>query len=75
MKEEEPKKGGAQPAVRKRRGRPKKSEKPAAAEGELRRKEQEATKAAMEAEALMEARDQLSTVRRGQSRDSGPRRQ
>jgi hypothetical protein len=75
VKEREPKKGGAQPAVRKRRGRPKKSKRPAAAEGEPRAKEQEATEAAVGAEALQEAGDQLPAVRRGRSRDLGPRGQ
>jgi hypothetical protein len=73
VKGEEPKGGGARPAVRKRRGRPKKSEKPAAIEGELQTEEQEATEAAVEAEALQEAGDQLPAVRRGRSRDLGPR--
>jgi hypothetical protein len=75
VKGEEPNKGGAQPAVRKRRGRPKKSEKPAAIEGEPQTEEQEATEAAVEAEALREAGDQLPAVRRGRSRDLGLRGQ
>ncbi len=70
---EEPKKGGAKPAVRKRRGRPKKSEKPAATRGEPQTEEQGATEAAVEAEALQEDGDQLPAVRRGRSRDLGPR--
>ncbi len=74
VKEREPEKGGAQPAIRKRRGRPKKSERPMAAKGEPRAREQEAAKAAVEAEALQETGDQLPAVRRGRSRDSGPQR-
>jgi hypothetical protein len=74
-KGEEPKKGGAKPAVRKRRGRPKKSEKPAATGGEPQTEEQGATEAAVEAEALQEAGNQLPAVRRGRSRDLGPRGQ
>ncbi len=73
VKEREPEKGGAQPTARKRRGRPKKLERPAAAEGEPRAKEQETTEAAVEAEALQEAGDQLPAVRRSRSRDLGPR--
>ncbi len=72
---EEPKKWGAQPAVRKRRGRPKKSEKPAAIESEPQTEEQEAMEAAAEAEAPQGAGNQLPAVRRGRSRDLGPRGQ
>ncbi len=75
VKEREPEKGGAEPAIRKRRGRPEKSERPMAAEDEPRAKEQETAKATVEAEALQEAGDQLPAVRRGRSRDSGPRGQ
>jgi hypothetical protein len=71
----EPKEGGARPAVRKRRGRPKKSEKPAAIEDKPQTEEQEATGAAMEAEAPQEAGNQLPAVRRGRSRGLGPRGQ
>ncbi len=74
-KGEEPKKGGAQPAVRKRRGRPKKSERPMAAEGDPRAREREAAEAAAEAEALQVAGDQHPAVRRGRSRDLGLRGQ
>ncbi len=72
MKGEEPKKGEVQPAVRKRRGRPRKSEKPTAIEGEPQTKEQEATEAAAEAEALQGAGNQLPPVRRGRLRGLGP---
>ncbi len=76
VKEGEPEKGGgAQPAVRKRRGRHKKSKRPVAAEDEPRVKEQKTAEAAVEAEALQEARDQPPRVRRGRSRDLGPRGQ
>ncbi len=75
VKEGEPETGGAQPAVRKRRGRPKKSVRPAAAEDEPRVEEQKTAEAAVEAEALLEAGDQPPMVRRGSSRDLGPRGQ
>ena len=74
-KEREPEKGGAQLATRKRRGRPRKSERPMAAEGEPRAREQETKKATVEAEALQEVGDQLPAMRRGRSRDLGPRGQ
>ncbi len=74
-KEGEPEKRGARPTARKSRGRPKKSERPAAAEDEPRAKGQETAEAAVEAEALQEAGDQLPAVRRGRSRDLGPRGQ
>ena len=75
VKGEEPKKGGVQPAVRKRRGRPKKSERPAAAGDEPQAEEQKVAEAAVEDEALQEAGDQLPAMRRGRSRDLGPRGQ
>jgi hypothetical protein len=75
VKEKEPEKGGVQPAARRRRGRPKKSERPAATDDETRVEGQGAAEAAMEAEALQEAGDQPPTVRRGRSRDLGPRGQ
>ena len=75
MKEEEPEKGGEQPAARRRPGRPKKSVKPAAAEDEPRIEEQRAAEAAVEAEALRVAGDQHPAVRRGRSRDLGLRGQ
>jgi hypothetical protein len=68
VEEEEPEKGGVQPAVRKRRGRPKNSERPVAAEGNPGAREREA---AVEAEALQVAGDQHPAVRRGRSRDLG----
>ncbi len=74
-KGEEPKKGGEQPAVRKRRGRPKKSERPAAVGDEPQAEEQGVAEAAVEAEAPQEAEDQLPAVRRGRLRDLGPRGQ
>ncbi len=75
VKGKEPEKGGAQPAVRRRRGRPKKSEKPVATEGEPRTEEQEAAEATVEAEAPQKAENQRPAVRRGRSRDLGPRGQ
>ncbi len=72
---EEPRKGGAKPTVRKRRGRPKKLEKPAATAGEPRTEEQRVMEAAVEAEALQEVGDKPPAVRRGRSRDLGPRGQ
>jgi hypothetical protein len=74
-KEGEPEAGGAQPAVRKRRGRPKKSERPTAAEDKPRVEEQKVEEAAAEAEVLLEAGNQPPTARRGRSRDLGPRGQ
>ncbi len=69
----EPEAGGAQPAVRKRRGRPKKSERPTTAEDKPRVEERNDADAAANAEAPLEAGGQPSTVRRGHSRDLGPR--
>jgi hypothetical protein len=69
VEEGEPEKGGERPMVRKRRGRPKKLERPAAADNEPRAEEQKTAEAAVEAE------DQPPTVRRGRSRDLGPRGQ
>ncbi len=71
----EPETGGAQPAVRKRRGRPKKSERPTTAENKPRVEEQNDAGAAANAEAPLEAGGQLPTARRGRSRDLGPREQ
>ncbi len=75
VKGEEPKKGGEQPAVRKRRGGPKKSERPMAAEGDPQAREREAAEAAVEAEVLQVVGDQHPAVRRGRSKDLGPRGQ
>ncbi len=72
---EEPEKGGAQPAVRRRRGRPKKSEKPATTGKEPRAGEQGATRAAVGAEAPQEAGNQPPAMRRGRARDPGPKGQ
>jgi hypothetical protein len=66
VKEGEPdRKGGAQPAIRRRRGRPKKSERPVATEGDSRARGQEAAETAAEAEALQVTRDQRPAMRRG----------
>ncbi len=75
VKEGEPEERGGQPAVRKRRGRPKKLERPMAAEGGPRARAQEAAEEAVEVEALQVAEDQHPAVRRGRSRDLGPRGQ
>ncbi len=75
VKGEVPKKGGAQPAIRKRRVRPKKSKRPATVGGEPQAERQEVAEAAVEAEALQEAGNQLPAVRRGRWRNSGPRGQ
>jgi hypothetical protein len=71
----EPETGGAQPAVRKRRGRPKKSERPAAAEDEPRTEERNDVGAAANAEVPPGAGGQPPAARRGRSRDLGPRGQ
>ncbi len=75
VKGEVPKKGEAQPAIRKRRGRPMKSERPATVGDEPQAERQEVTEAAVETEVLQEAGNQLPAVRRGRSRNSGPRGQ
>jgi len=72
---EEPERGGAQPAVRRRRGRPKKSEKPSATKKGPQAGEQGTTEAAAEAEAPQEAGGQPPALRRGRARDLGPRGQ
>ncbi len=75
VKEGEPETGGAQPTVRKRRGRPKKAEKPVMAEDKPQVEEQNDASAAAGAEAPLEAGDQPPAVRRGRPRDLGPRGQ
>ncbi len=67
--------GGVQPAVRKRRGRPKKSEKQATAEDKPRTGARDDAGPAADPEAPLEAGDQPPAVRRGRSRDLGPRGQ
>jgi hypothetical protein len=74
-KEGEPKRGGVQSAARRRRGRPKKAEKPPATGRGVQTGEQETAGAAAEAGALQEAGNQIPTTRRGQPRDRGPRKQ
>jgi hypothetical protein len=71
----EPEAGGAQPAVRKRLGRPKKSEKLTTAEDKPRMEEQKDAEAAANAEVPLEAGGQPPAARRGRSRDLGPRKQ
>ncbi len=68
VKEGEPERGGVRPAARRRRGRPRKADKPPA-------KKQEIAGAAAEAGVLPEVGDQAPTIRRGQPRDRGPRKQ
>ena len=67
-KEGEPEGGGVRPATRRRRGRPRKADKPPAGE-------QGIAGAAAKAGVLPEVGDQAPTTRRGQPRDRGPRRQ
>jgi hypothetical protein len=67
--------GGAQPAIRRISGRPKKSERPAATEDGSRAEGREAAEAAVEAGAPQEAEDQRPMMRRGRSRDLGLRGQ
>ncbi len=74
-KVEEPGTGEAQPTGRKSRGRPKKSERPTAADGEPQTESPSDAGAAAVAEAPLEVGGQPSTVRRGRSRDLGPRGQ
>jgi hypothetical protein len=74
-KEGEPEAGEAQPTVRKRRGRPKKSERPTTAEDKPRVEERDDAGTAANAEAPPEARDQPPTMGKGRSRDLGPRGQ
>ncbi len=71
----EPETGGAQPGVRKRRGRPKRSERPTTAEDKPRVEERNDAGAAANAEAPLGAGDKPPTARRGRSRDLGPRGQ
>jgi hypothetical protein len=74
-KVEGPGTGEAQLAGRKRRGRPKKSERPTAADGEPQAESRNHAGAAAVAEAPLEAGGQPPTMRRGRSRDLGPRGQ
>jgi hypothetical protein len=71
----EPERGGAQPAVRRRRGRPKKAEKPPATGKGPQAGEQRTAGVAVEAEVLQEAGNQIPATRRGRPRDPGPRGQ
>ncbi len=74
-KVEEPGTGEAQPAVRKRRGRPKKSERPTAAKDKPRAEARDDAGAAANPGAPPEAGGQTPAVWRGRSRDLGPREQ
>jgi hypothetical protein len=62
VKEGEPEGGGVRPAARRRRGRPRKANKPPARKQEI-------------AGAAAEVGDRVPTTRRGQLRDRGPRKQ
>ncbi len=68
-KREGPERGGVQPAVRRRRGRPKKTERPPVTGTEPQAGEQGT------AEILQVAGNQVPTARRGRSRGLGPRGQ
>jgi hypothetical protein len=71
----EPEAGGTQPVGRKRRGRPKKSERPTVVDNGPRTVPQNNAGMAADAEAPPEAEDQPPVARRGRSRDLGPRGQ
>jgi hypothetical protein len=75
VKREEPEGGGAQPAVRRRRGRPKKAERPSATGEGPQAGEQGVTEAAVGAETPQETGNQTPATRRGRARDPGPRGQ
>ncbi len=75
VKVEEPGMGEAPPAVRKRRGRPRKSKRPTTAEDKPRAEAQDGAGAATNPKAPQEAGGQPPAVRRGRSRDLGPREQ
>jgi hypothetical protein len=74
-KKEGPERGGVQPAACRRRGRPKKAEKPPATGKGLQAGEQGTAGAAAEAGVLQEAGNQIPATRRGRPRDLGPRKQ
>jgi len=72
---EEPGAAEVQPAGRKRCGRPKRSEKPTAARDKPQAEPQNGQGTVADAGAPPEAEDQPPALRRGRSRDSGPRGQ
>jgi hypothetical protein len=74
-KGEGPERGGARPAARRRRGRPKKAEKPPATGKGPQAGEQGTAGAAVEAGVLQEDGNQTPATRRGRPRDLGPRGQ
>jgi hypothetical protein len=74
-KMEGPGTGETQPAGRKRRGRPKKSERPMSVDNGPQTEPQDNVGMVADVEAPPEAEDQPPTVRRGRSRDLGPRGQ
>ncbi len=71
----EPEAGGTQPAGRKRQGRPKRSERPTEARDEPQAGPQDKPGAVVDAGAPPEAEGQPPALRRGHSRDLGPRGQ
>ncbi len=74
-KGEGPDRGGSQPAVGRRRGRPKKAEKPLATGKGPQAGEQRTAGVAVEAGVLQEAENQTPATRRGRPRGPGPRGQ
>ncbi len=74
-KVEKPGASGVQPAVRKRHGRPKKPERPTAAEDKPQAEARNDAGAAADLEAPLEAGGQPPAVRRGRSGNLGPRGQ
>ncbi len=74
-KEGELERGGVQPAARRRRGRPRKAEKPPATGKRLQTSGQGTAGAAAETGVFQEAGNQIPTTRRGRPRDLGPRKQ
>ncbi len=74
-KKEGPERGGVRPATRRRRGRPKKTERSSVTGKEPQAGGQRITEAAAETEVLQETGDQVPTGRRGRPGGLGPRGQ
>jgi hypothetical protein len=74
-KREGPEKGGEKPAVRRRRGRPRKPGRSAATGKGPQTEEQGIAEVAMEARVLQETRDQTPAMGRSRARNLGPRGQ
>ncbi len=74
-KEGEPERGGVPPAARRRRGRPRKAERPLATGKEPQAGEQGTTGAVVEARVLQGIGDRTPTTRRGQPGNRGRRKQ